>query len=359
MASTVTISPTIGHPVLHTQYNAAGGAPVYDAVDLRRMLAGAAIGWEGVADVGGWLVGARADEGRGVDVAANVGLARVTGDSVALQGPYIVAPHSAVVTLDASAAHPTNPRVDMVYLQVRDEQHDGGTDTDARLVYATGTATAGANATNRSGAPALPATALWLADVVVAAGGSSWTIVDRRTVPGHAVDRLPSSPVDGQECLYLADGTGGVVWRLKYRAASASSYKWEMVGGGPLRAAAAGGTPGSTSYADLTATPSLTVPVAGDYRVVFGARVAAEATSGLMQVYLSPYVGAAATDTDAALVLQTKSPSYPITAPVVVSLLKTAVAAAATVKLQGRYQTSFGTGAISGVWLELHPVRVG
>src|SRR4051794_15998509 len=49
------------------------------------------------------------------------------------------------------------------------------------------------------------------------------------------VSALPSSPSDGQVVNYLADGTNGIVWRLRYRAASGSAYKWEYVGGGFLR----------------------------------------------------------------------------------------------------------------------------
>jgi len=50
------------------------------------------------------------------------------------------------------------------------------------------------------------------------------------------VSSLPSSPVNGQDCYYLADATNGVVWHLKYRSASASTFKWEYVGGGSLHA---------------------------------------------------------------------------------------------------------------------------
>ena len=88
---------------------------------------------------------------------------------------------------------------------------------------------------------------------------------------------LPSSPVDGQSFYYVADTTNGIVWHLRYRAASASAYKWEFVGGESI-----GGTVltsqslGATvnTWADLaTAGPSLTLPLAGDYRFRWGAYV--------------------------------------------------------------------------------------
>src|SRR3954451_5923766 len=45
------------------------------------------------------------------------------------------------------------------------------------------------------------------------------------------VTSLPATPVDGQECNYLADATNGVMWHLVYRAADA---KWYYTGGPPL-----------------------------------------------------------------------------------------------------------------------------
>ena len=48
------------------------------------------------------------------------------------------------------------------------------------------------------------------------------------------VTALPTSPVDGQEVYYQADGTNGVIWHLRYRAASSSANKWEFVGGSAL-----------------------------------------------------------------------------------------------------------------------------
>jgi hypothetical protein len=107
------------------------------------------------------------------------------------------------------------------------------------------------------------------------------------------VTSLPGSPVDGQRCLYLADATNGVVWDLRYRSASGSTFKWEFVGGGDLTATVA--TQESTStgaFADLTTVgPSITVPLAGDYLVRFGARIGPQANS---QSYMAPALGATA-----------------------------------------------------------------
>ena len=96
--------------------------------------------------------------------------------------------------------------------------------------------------------------------------GSLW----RQTSPPPTVASLPSSPVDGDEIVYTANGTLGVRWHFKYRAASASAYKWEFIGGAPIRAETDYAVWTSwTGYATLThaATPTqITVPLAGDYQ---------------------------------------------------------------------------------------------
>lgn len=83
---------------------------------------------------------------------------------------------------------------------------------------------------------------------------------------------LPTSPVDGQVIYYMADATNGVVWQLRYNAASASVYKWEFVGGSPLESSSptnaqttGGGTFYTTTLTDGTAIVSVPLPLAGDY----------------------------------------------------------------------------------------------
>lgn len=83
------------------------------------------------------------------------------------------------------------------------------------------------------------------------------------------VTTLPSSPVDGQEIYYQADGTNGVIWHLRYRAASASTYKWELVGGPPLMSQVLGdnfaGTITANAWVAIGTDPSITAPLAGEY----------------------------------------------------------------------------------------------
>jgi hypothetical protein len=124
-----------------------------------------------------------------VDVASSVGDgAVVTGDSVTAQGRYFVPPTAANVNVDIAAADATNPRNDLVVLEVKDDQHDAGGLNLARVRVITGTPNASAAATDAPGAngtPALPVSCMPLAVVRVTAAASSITtamINDRRPV---------------------------------------------------------------------------------------------------------------------------------------------------------------------------------
>jgi len=102
--------------------------------------------------------------------------------------------------------------------------------------------------------------------------------------PPSLVAALPSAPVDRQEIYYQADATNGVIWHLRYRSASASSFKWEFIGGRPMIASVAtreGGVIGTTYGALTTAGPSITVPLAGDYIVRLGATVELDTATGV------------------------------------------------------------------------------
>jgi hypothetical protein len=113
---------------------------------------------------------------------------------------------------------------------------------------------------------------------------------------------LPTSPVNGQDYYYVADSTNGVVWHLKYRSASGSSYKWEYVGGAPLLSEVdTTNTSASLTYVALAAAgPTVTVPLAGDYIVSLGMR--SQNTGSPFVSLMSFDVGATgALDADAAV----------------------------------------------------------
>ena len=107
---------------------------------------------------------------------------------------------------------------------------------------------------------------------------------------------LPASPTDGQEYFYIADAANGIVWHLRYRAASSSPYKWEFVGGAALNSdflgaqSAAIGSWGS-------GLPQIAVPRAGDYQFTFSA-TATPSAAGLIGLAL--YTSGVFVDTQSA-----------------------------------------------------------
>lgn len=115
-----------------------------------------------------------------VDVAA--GSAWVLGTTSSRQGAYHAyndAPLNVSIASNASG----NPRIDQVVLHVYDSIDGAAASDTAAIEVIQGVATAGATLANRTGASALPANCLLLADVLVANGAASITnsvIRDRR-----------------------------------------------------------------------------------------------------------------------------------------------------------------------------------
>lgn len=123
---------------------------------------------EGIWDFGHFKATQRgAGANMSVDIAA--GEAWVDGDSSVDQGFYHVVNDATVNVAIANNAS-GNPRIDQIVLRVNDSADAGsGTDTPA-LEVIQGTPSAGATLANRTGAAAIPNTALKLADVLVANG---------------------------------------------------------------------------------------------------------------------------------------------------------------------------------------------
>lgn len=114
------------------------------------------------------------------------------------------------------------------------------------------------------------------------------------------VTSLPGSPADGQEVFYVADATNGVTWHLRYRSASASTYKWEFVGGSELIAeVSASETTTSGAYTNLaTVGPEIIAPLAGDYLLGISGLLTPANFAG-SQAFMSVQIGgAAAQDVD-------------------------------------------------------------
>lgn len=166
------------------------------------------------------------------------------------------------------------------------------------------------------------------------------------------VSSLPVSPVDGQEIYYQADGTNGVIWHLRYRAASGSTFKWEYVGGPPLWSADETTVPVVVgSPADLSPVVSIIVPLAGDYDVDLGVRQMVSLNGGQTDMALN----VAGTVTDLGSVSAGTQTGQ---APGSMERRKTGLAASTVVKLQMRAATA-GPANSTGRWLRVRPVRVG
>jgi hypothetical protein len=73
---------------------------------------------------------------------------------------------------------------------------------------------------------------------------------------------LPEDPSDAQ--FFSLELGSGIVWNFRYNLQSASTYKWEFVGGPPVyhQVAAAAST-----TSPITGGPTLTLPLAGEYLV--------------------------------------------------------------------------------------------
>lgn len=108
-----------------------------------------------------------------MSVKVNAGRAKVAGTSVSppsgytftTQGFYDVL-NDGVITATIAASNPTQPRIDVVCLQVQDSSYAGSTDT-AQITVVTGTAA------SIPAVPAIPANSLALANVAVAANATS------------------------------------------------------------------------------------------------------------------------------------------------------------------------------------------
>lgn len=105
--------------------------------------------------------------GSGLDVFAAAGGAFIQGDDDPDQGMYWVR-NDAQITLTATTADATNPRIDTVVATVRDSDF-GGTDDDWILQILPGTPTVGATLVNLTGAAALPDNSIRLAYILVPA----------------------------------------------------------------------------------------------------------------------------------------------------------------------------------------------
>ena len=167
---------------------------------------------------------------------------------------------------------------------------------------------------------------------------------------------------DGVEVYYVADSANGVVWHLRYRAAGSASYPWEFVGGAEMRATNAGTSMTTTSatYVDLsTVGPTITAPLAGEYRVEAWAQAQHSVASALGTMALK--IGSAATSDTNAVRGQAPAANYDVTG-LTYSQIVTVSAASTVLKMQFKTNASTLTVNNAGLinpWMTIRPVRVG
>jgi hypothetical protein len=173
---------------------------------------------------------------------------------------------------------------------------------------------------------------------------------------------LPSSPTDGMEYV-LVDSVSApsYQWRFRYNAGSASSYKWEFIGGSPAQVeVATNETTSSASFTALTtAGPSFTLPRAGDYMVGIGCTIGKSSGSGDSHGYMSYDIGgtaAVSADGIAGQFSEADNTAHSITSTPSRFKRKNGLSAVALVS---KYYVDNGlVGAFYYRWMSVTPIRV-
>ncbi len=168
-----------------------------------------------------------------------------------------------------------------------------------------------------------------------------------------AVSSLPASPINQQECYYIVDSTS--LWHLKYRT---TTNKWHFIGGASLShevGEAIGGASvntTNTSYVDLTGGPTVTVPLAGTYEILFGAH---SYNSGAAYAVMSVKLGGAATsDNQAAMIYGNSGVGI---GTIVRGIRTGSLTASTEIKCQYRAFAA-GTAHFYTRWLKVVPVLI-
>jgi microcystin-dependent protein len=172
------------------------------------------------------------------------------------------------------------------------------------------------------------------------------------------VSALPGSPTDGQEIMFLADSTNGIIWHLRYRAASASAYKWESVGPTPLFWQSTVGleniTDGSTAHDAASVDGGIVLPLAGVFVATYGAIMDAALPEGAGQVFQNIYNVTDAATTAIGLDNAVRSNNYTSN-----SMSAQFTLSAANKTIRARYRTFNGVARRGQPFISIIPQRVG
>lgn len=108
------------------------------------------------------------------------------------------------------------------------------------------------------------------------------------------------APQDADEVYYVADNTQGNLWHLRYNASSSSAYKWEFVGGTPLRVVNSfTATTLNTNWTTniFPTNTSTALPLGGDYSVELNAVINPTTNGGIAAVLTPTTLSSAITGT--------------------------------------------------------------
>jgi hypothetical protein len=172
--------------------DATGGSPAYSALAARQ--ARSAHLYNGTArplgSQSGRRFGSLVVSATSTDWSVAPGSCIVDPAFTSTQGAYEVA-SDAIVTGSMTAADATNPRKDIVYVKVNDDDIDGSGSRNAQILYAAGTPNASPVP------PATPARSLVLGTITVPAsgGGSPTTALGQITVASGGLLPVASSTV--------------------------------------------------------------------------------------------------------------------------------------------------------------------
>lgn len=158
------------------------------------------------------------------------------------------------------------------------------------------------------------------------------------------------TPADGDEYALQVDATLGIIWHVKYRAASASAYKWEVLGMVPLHSQVdTTESTASTTYVALaTAGPSIVLPRPGDYVIDVGCTGGVANNAAFMSYDIG---GTGAVDADA---ITTGRPSD--AGPMTRSMFK---AGLSNVTLTAKYKIAAAVSQSFGYrWMRATPRRI-
>lgn len=243
-----------------------------------------------------------------MSISVTAGKAFVSGSIVSNQGMYNVV-NDSPVSLTIPASNATNPRRDIIVVTVNDADVSGTVNSVNFQVIS------GTPSTSPS-SPSTPASSILLASIFVAAGASSivtTAISDRRvftstsggviSVPDAAARLRIADPIPGKSII-VAEASSGLTWKntgsswspfgvnayvctsatrpsdppvgmLIYETDTARTFvygaspnpRWRFVSGPPIMTATSGSANLTTSWTQITGSPTVTIPETGEYSI--------------------------------------------------------------------------------------------